>query len=150
MSKAFLFQVIQFSQILLIQTIQFSISVVFVNTQLNVKTVLFWTIQFSINTHFSSIWPIDRLYQVLPHRARVDLGAMVNKGRSAFPKAPVLLEASPSDCLVSYPGHSLERFYPSAEMQSVYFTAPADWAKWPVEWTKNSDEYNMETNNQKS
>ena len=28
--------------------------------QLNVKTVLFQTIQFSISTQFSSIWPIDR------------------------------------------------------------------------------------------
>ena len=28
--------------------------------QLNVKTVLFQTIQFSIITQFSSIWPVDR------------------------------------------------------------------------------------------
>ena len=34
-----------------------------------------------------------------------------------------------SDCLVSYPGHSLERgSYPSTEMQSVYSTTPANWA----------------------
>ena len=31
--------------------------------------------------------------------------------------------ASPSDGLVSYPGHSLGRSYPSAKVQSVYFTA---------------------------
>ena len=31
-------------------------------------------------------------YQVLPLRARVDLGAMAMKGYSAFPKAPALLE----------------------------------------------------------
>ena len=36
---------------------------------------------------------------------------------------------SPSDCLVSYPGHSLgEGSYPSAEKQSVYSIAPVDWA----------------------
>ena len=29
--------------------------------QLNVKTVLIQTIQFSISTQFSSIWPIDRI-----------------------------------------------------------------------------------------
>ena len=46
-------------------------------------------------------------YQVLPLRARVDLGATAMKGYSAFPKAPALLGPSPSDCLVSYPGHSL-------------------------------------------
>ena len=35
--------------------------------------------------------------------------------------------ATPSDCLVSYPEHSLGELYLSAEMQSVYSTAPADW-----------------------
>ena len=38
---------------------------------------------------------------------------------------------STSDRLVSYPGHSLGVSYPSAEVQSVYFTAPADWASRP-------------------
>ena len=70
---------------------QFSISIVFVYKQLNVKTVLFQTIQFSISTQFSSIWPIGP-YQVLQLRDRVDLGAMVMKGYSAFSKAPVLVE----------------------------------------------------------
>ena len=60
---------------------------------------------------------------MLPLRARVDLGAMAMKGYSAFPKAPA------SDCLVSYSGHSLGESYPCAEKQSVYSTAPADWAK---------------------
>ena len=32
------------------------------------------------------------LYQVQPLRVRVDLGAIVIKGYSAFPKAPALLE----------------------------------------------------------
>ena len=34
---------------------------------------------------------------------------------------------SPSDCLVSYPGHSLGESYPWAEKQSVYSTAQAVW-----------------------
>ena len=42
--KTFTLQVIQFSQTLWFQTIQFSIDIVFVYTQLNVKTVLFQTI----------------------------------------------------------------------------------------------------------
>ena len=50
--KTFLFQAIQFSQAVLIQLIQFSISTDFVYTQLNVKTVLCWTIQFSISMQF--------------------------------------------------------------------------------------------------
>ncbi len=39
--KTFLFQAIQFNQTVLIQTIQFSISIDFVYTQLNVKTILY-------------------------------------------------------------------------------------------------------------
>ena len=46
--KIFLFQAIQLSQIVLIQTTNFSISRVFVYPLLDVKTVLFQTTQFSI------------------------------------------------------------------------------------------------------
>ena len=45
-------QAIQFNQTVLIQTIQFSIYIVFVYTQLNVKTVIFQIIQFSIQKQF--------------------------------------------------------------------------------------------------
>ena len=41
-----------------LELIQCSLSIVFVYTLLNVKTVLFQAIQFSISTQFSSIWPI--------------------------------------------------------------------------------------------
>ena len=74
--KTLLFQAIQLSQTLLLQTTEFSINIVFVYTRLNVKTVLqtiqfsvssfnvknvlFQAIQFSLSTQFSSIWPIDR------------------------------------------------------------------------------------------
>ena len=50
MIKTFLFQVIQFYQTVLIQPTQLSISIDFVYTQLNVKTVLNYTIQFSVST----------------------------------------------------------------------------------------------------
>ena len=100
MSKTFLFQAIQPSQTVPIQTIQFSISI---------QLVLFnpW------------IGP----YYVRPFRARVDLGAMAMKGCFASPKAL----ASPSNRSVSHPEHSLEGSNPSAEVQSVFSTAPADW-----------------------
>ena len=52
-------------------------------------------------------------------------GSNGNEGVFPFPKAPVLLE--PRICLVSYPGHSLGG-YSSAEVQSVYSTAPIKWA----------------------
>ena len=57
---------------------------------------------------------------MLPLQVRMNLGVIAMKEYYALPKAP--------DCLVSYPGHFLRESYPSAEMQSVYSTAPADWA----------------------
>ena len=59
---------------------------------------------------------------------RVDLGVMGMKGFSVFPKTPVLLETH-LHIVVSYSGHSLRGSYPSTEKQSVYSTAPADWAR---------------------
>ena len=61
----------------------------FIYTQLNVKTVLFRTIQLSMSTQFSSIWLIDK---VIPPRVTVDLKAMAMKEYSAFPKAPAFVE----------------------------------------------------------
>ena len=57
-------------------------------------------------------------------------GSDGNKGVLRIPQSTSITEISPSDRLVSYLGHSLAgRAYPLAEKQSVYSTAPADWAK---------------------
>ena len=53
---------------------------------------------------------------------------MAIKEYSAFPQSSRITEASPSDCFVSYPGHSSEESYFCAEMQSVYSAALPDWA----------------------
>ena len=55
-------------------------------------------------------------------------GGDVNKRVIRIPQSPSVTGASPSDCLVSYPGHTLGKSYPSAEKQLVYSTAPANWA----------------------
>ena len=55
-------------------------------------------------------------------------GSNGNEGVLHIPQGPSITGTSPSDCLVSYPGHSSGGSYPSAEVQSVYFTDPADWA----------------------
>ena len=99
------------SKRVLLQTIQFSISTQF-------KLLVKYKIQFSVITLFSSIWPIDRLYQVLPLQVRVDLGAMAMKGYSE----------SHHQIVVSYSGHLLGESYSFVEMQSLYFVALADWA----------------------
>ena len=46
-------------------------------------------------------------YQVLSIRDRVDLGAMAMKGVPLIPQSSSITGNSPSDCLVSYPEHSL-------------------------------------------
>ena len=52
-----------------------------------------------------------------------------NEGVLHIPQSSSTAVTSLSDCLVSYPGHSFGGgSYPSAEKQSVYSTAPADWA----------------------
>ena len=56
-------------------------------------------------------------------------GSNGNEGVLRIPHSSSTAGTSPSDCLVSYLGHSLGKgSYPSAEVQSVYSTAPADWA----------------------
>ena len=55
-------------------------------------------------------------------------GSDSNEGVLRIPPRSSITGTSPSDCLVSYPGHSLGRSYPSAEKQLVYFTAPTMWA----------------------
>ena len=133
--KIFLFQAIHFWQLFLIQSIQFSTSIVFVHTQLNVKTVLllknhfsvssvlmsktilFLTVQFCISAQFSSICPIDRTLSGATTPGQSRPGSDGNEGLHCIPQSPTITGMSPSDCLVSYPGHFLGRgCYPSTEM----------------------------------
>ena len=55
-------------------------------------------------------------------------GSDSNKEVLHIPQNSSITGTSPSDCLVSYLGHSLGRSYPSAEVQSVYSAAPTDLA----------------------
>ena len=72
---------------------------------------------------------------MLPFQARVNLGMMAIKGCSAFPKASALLKpyfqivkCHIQDSLSRLAtGHSVGECKPSAEIQSVYSTAPTDW-----------------------
>ena len=155
MSKTFLFQAIQFSEIVLIQTIQLSISIAFVYTQLNVKTVIFHTIQFSpstvsmsisnnsvsytktilfqaiqfsISTQFTSIWPIDRTMSGDTAPGQSEPWSNGNEGVLLIRQSSSITEASPSEIVLCHIQNTHWRgSYPSAEKQSVFSIAQAYW-----------------------
>ena len=88
----------------------------------NGKKILFQTIPFNISTQFSSIWSVDG---ILSGTTTPDQGATTpgqsgpwsdgNEEILRIPESSSITGASSSDCLVSYPEHSLGMSYPSAE-----------------------------------
>ena len=92
------------------------------------ETVPFQTIQFSISTQFSSIWPIDKVLSGATTPDRSEPGIDCNEGVLRIPQSSSITGTSPSGCLVLNPGHSLGKCLThSVEVQLVYSTAPADW-----------------------
>ena len=83
------------------QTIQFR-KIFLVYTQLNIKTI-----QFSISTQFSSIWPIDRTISGATTPGQSKPGSDSNERVIRIPQSSSITGTSPSDCLVSYLGYSL-------------------------------------------
>ena len=79
------------------QTIQFSIS-----TRFKYQNSCFSNISTQLIIFDSDIGP----HQVLPLPARVDVGAMKNKGVLRILQSANMTGISPSNCLVSYLGHS--------------------------------------------
>ena len=76
----------------------------------------------------SSIQPVDRTLSGATTPGQCDPRSGGNEGVLRIPQSSGITEASLSDCLMSYPGHSLGESYSSAEKQSVYSAGPADWA----------------------
>ena len=70
--------------------------------------------------------PIDRTLSGATTPGQSGPGNYGNKGLHRILQGSSITGASPSDCLVSYPGHSLAKFDPSEEMQSVYSTTLSD------------------------
>ena len=71
------------------------------------KIAQFQTIKFSISTQFTSIWPIDRALSGATIPIPSEPGSDGNKGVLRIPESSSITGTSPSDCLVSYPGHLL-------------------------------------------
>ena len=61
----------------------------------------------------------------MPPLRQSEPGSDGNEEVLCIPQSAGITKASPSDCLVSYPGHSLGGgVYSSAEMQLIFSTAP--------------------------
>ena len=114
MSKTFLFQAIQFSQTVPIQTIQFSVSTfsmlktiqLSISTQFSCQKSFISSNSISISMQFNYIWPIDRILSgpttLGQSRPRSDGNERVLR----ISQSSSITGASQSDCLMSYPGHS--------------------------------------------
>ena len=74
----------------------------------------------------SSILPIDRTLIGTITMGQIGPGSDSNEGILQITQSSSITGASPSDCYVLNPGHSLGKSYHTAEMQSVYSTAPTD------------------------
>ena len=92
---------------------------------LNIKSVLFQTIQFSISTQFNSICPIDRTLQGATILSQSEPGSEGNEGVLRIPQSSCISGISISDGLLSYSGHWLWGGG-LTPLQSVYSTSPAD------------------------
>ena len=57
-----------------------------------------------------------------------------NKGVLHIPQSSSINGTSPTDCLMSYRGHSLGKSYSSAEMQSMYSTGVFNWTIQNTRW----------------
>ena len=77
----------------------------------------------------SSIWAINRTLLGATTPGQSGPGSNGNERLLCVLQSFSITEASPSDCLASYPVHSLRSSYLSAEMQSGYSAAPVDWTK---------------------
>ena len=93
-------------------------------------SVLFQAILFSKSMQFSSIWPIDRTLSDITTPGLSGPGSDGNEGVVHIPQSSSITGTSPSDYLVSYPGHSLRwGVLLLCRGQSVYSTAPPNWAR---------------------
>ena len=73
----------------------------------------------------SFIWHIDRTLKDTTNPDQSGPESNGNEGILHIPQSSKA-EASPSNGLVSYLGHLLKGYYPSAEIQWVYSTVPAN------------------------
>ena len=79
----------------------------------------------------SSIWSIDGTLSGATTPGQSESGSDGNERILCIPQSSSIVEASPADCLLSYPGHLSvgDGLTHPVKMQLVYSTAAAVWAK---------------------
>ena len=77
---------------------------------------------------FSSIQPIDKALSGATIPSQSGPGSNDNERVLRILQSLCITETLPSDCLVSYSGHSLAGILFLCLVQSVYSTSPAKWA----------------------
>ena len=90
-----------------------------------------------------SIWPIDNTLSGVTTPGQSEPGSNGNEGVLYISQSSKIRDMW-SDCLVSYREYLMRgggQSYPSEEMHSVYFIAPADWAGRKWEWIMNFSKY---------
>ena len=87
-----------------------------------VHRLLFQTVQFSISAEFSYFLPIGRTLSGTSTPDQSGPESDGNEGVFRIPQISSITGTTPSDFLMSYPGHSL-RGYPSAQKQPVHYIA---------------------------
>ena len=73
----------------------------------------------------SSIWPIDRTLSGTTNPGRSEPESYGNKRVFCIPQSSGITRASLSDCLVSYPGHSLGKILPLCRDAVCVFFSPS-------------------------
>ena len=101
------------------------------------KTVIFQTIQFSVITEFSSIWPYRTLSSTTTPGQNGPGSDSSEEEQRILPNS-IITEGSSSDYLVSYPGHLPGKPYSLCRDAVTVFYSPC-WLgqKWGKELSKD-------------
>ena len=106
---------------------------------LNFKTVLLQVIQFTICSHFFSIWPIDGSISVATTPGQSGSGNHGKEGVLHIPQSSSITVTSPSDCLMSYPGHTSGAVLPLCrDAVSLFYTLSRQANNLTFEWNWKS------------
>ena len=96
--------------------------------RLNIKTVLFQVIQFSISTHFSSIWPIDKTILGATTPGFSGLESDGNEGVICIPESSSIME--PHHQIILYHIHDTRwGVLPVCKDAFGVFYIPANWTR---------------------